>query len=76
MLDSESTASDILMSILMLSAEKPDGITKAEIIGILATYGQAGLYDLCADEDVLAEDIEVAEDVPKTNPDNEVQPSA
>lgn len=74
MLDIESEASDILMSILMMSAEKPDGITKADIIGILATYGQEGLYDLCADEDVLAE--AEAEDVPKTNPDNEVQPSA
>ena len=45
--DDEQSALDVLMSILLLSAEKPDGITKEDILGVLAQYGQVELYGMC-----------------------------
>lgn len=46
MTEGEDTALDILMSILMASVSKPQGITKTDILMILSSYNQAALYDL------------------------------
>lgn len=40
-------ALDILMSILMASARAPNGLTKSDILNLLATYEQTELYELC-----------------------------
>lgn len=54
----ETDALEILMSILMLSAQKPLGITKDEILTLLATYGQTALYELCADQEMQDDEDE------------------
>jgi hypothetical protein len=52
----QSDELEILMSILMLSAQKPEGVTKAEILAVLATYGQTSLYELCEDQELQEEE--------------------
>lgn len=52
-------ASEILMSILMASSQKPDGLPKSDIMDILAAYDEVELYELC----------EAAESVEMTLPD-------
>lgn len=64
----DSDTLEILMSILMLSAQKPDGITKDEILTVLATYGQTALYELCADQEMHEEDEDEDE------PERELEP--